>query len=47
MMFCMKCRAKKEPAHDPEKIVMKNGKAALRGICKDCGTKMFLLTKNS
>lgn len=40
MMYCVKCRAKKE---DPEakKITMKNGKPAMEGKCPTCGTKMF------
>jgi hypothetical protein len=26
---------------DPEPIVLKNGKHAIRGICASCGTKMM------
>lgn len=39
-MYCVKCRAKKEVSN-PEKVTMKNGKPALKGVCPDCGTKMF------
>jgi len=39
-MYCVKCRAKKEVAN-PEKVVMKNKKPALKAKCPDCGTTMF------
>ena len=26
---------------NPEEITMKNGRPATKGICPDCGTKMF------
>lgn len=39
-MYCVKCRAKKEPT-DVEKVTMKNGKPAAKGTCPTCGTKMF------
>ncbi len=40
MMYCVKCRAKREDANARE-ITMKNGKPALEGKCPVCGTKMF------
>jgi len=38
--YCVKCRAKRE-MKDAEKITMKNGKPATKGICPVCGTKIF------
>ncbi len=38
--FCVKCKLKVQMAsHDH--VTMKNGKAAVRGICPTCGTKVF------
>lgn len=38
--YCVKCR-KKVVMQNPEQITMKNGKPATRGICPNCGTKVF------
>jgi len=38
--YCMKCRAKRE-IKNPQNVVMRNGRKAVRGICPVCGTKMF------
>ena len=38
--YCVKCRSKREISN-PESITMKNGKPATRGLCPDCGTKVF------
>ncbi len=38
--FCMKCRQSRT-MKDTEEITMKNGRAATRGVCTVCGTKMF------
>lgn len=38
--YCVKCKAKREMTN-PEKIVMKNGRPATKGVCPTCGTKMF------
>jgi Zn finger protein HypA/HybF involved in hydrogenase expression len=38
--YCVKCKAKKEMAN-PEEVVMKNKRRAMKGTCPDCGTKMF------
>ncbi len=38
--YCVKCRSKRE-MNNPEKITMKNGKPATKGVCPTCGTKMF------
>ncbi len=43
-MYCVKCRAKRED-NNPEKITMKNGKPAMKGVCPTCGTKMFKIGK--
>lgn len=37
---CMKCKEKRE-MKDTEEVEMKNGRKAMKGICKECGTKMF------
>ncbi len=42
--YCFKCRAKKEIKNE-EKVVLKNGRAATRGTCLVCGTKVFRLGK--
>lgn len=38
--YCVKER-KKITIKDPEEITMKNGRPAVRGVCPDCGTKVF------
>jgi len=38
--YCVK-EKKKVEMKDPEDVVMKNGRKALKGTCPDCGTKMF------
>lgn len=38
--YCVKCKAKRV-MKDTKAIKMKNGRAATRGICPKCGTKMF------
>ena len=42
--YCMKCRASRE-MKNPKKVTMKNGKPATRGVCSNCGTKMFRIGK--
>lgn len=37
---CMKCR-KQVKIKNPEEVIMKNGLAAVKGVCPDCGTKVF------
>jgi len=37
--YCFKCRTKKE-MKNPEKVTLKNGHPAARGVCPNCGTKM-------
>ena len=38
--YCMKCR-KKCDMIDTEDVVMSNGKKAMRGKCRVCGTGMY------
>jgi len=42
--YCVKCRTKRE-IKDPEAVTMKNGKAAVSGLCPVCGTKIFRIGK--
>jgi hypothetical protein len=42
--YCFKCRAKRE-MKNPEKVVLKNGRPAVRGVCSVCGTKVFRIGK--
>ena len=37
---CMKCRKNVE-IKNPEEIVMKNKMKAVKGVCPNCGTKVF------
>lgn len=41
--YCVKCKGKKEMI-DPQEIIMKNRKKAVKGKCPDCGTGMFKIT---
>ncbi len=45
MAYCVKDKAKKEMVN-PTEVRMKNGKRAMSGTCKDCGTKMFKILGN-
>ena len=38
--YCVKCRKKVE-MKSPQKVTLKNGKPATKGICLKCGTKVF------
>jgi len=40
MMYCVKCRAKRE-GKNPVEVTMKNGKKAIKAVCEVCGTTMF------
>ena len=42
--YCFKCRAKKEIAQ-AEQVTLKNGRPATRGICPECGVKVFRIGK--
>ncbi len=38
--YCVKCRKKIE-IKDPKNVKLKNGKAATKGSCPKCSTKVF------
>jgi DNA-directed RNA polymerase subunit RPC12/RpoP len=38
--YCVKCKAKVE-IKDAQKVKLKNGKPATKGVCPKCGTKVF------
>ena len=38
--YCLKCRESRE-MQEAEQITMKNGRAATRGKCAECGAAMF------
>ncbi len=37
---CMKCKKSVE-IKNAQEVVMKNGMKATKGVCPDCGTKVF------
>ena len=37
--WCVKCKAKRD-MKDPERVTLKNGRPATKGVCPVCGTKM-------
>ena len=39
-IYCVKCKAR-TGSKDIEAVTMKNGRAATRSICVECGTKKF------
>ena len=39
-IYCVKCKAKTD-SRDIEAVTMKNGRAATRSTCVDCGTEKF------
>lgn len=43
--YCVKCKKMKE-MKDEEKVTMKNGRAAAKGKCPDCGTGMYKILGN-
>jgi len=42
--YCFKCRAKRE-IKNPEKVTLKNGKPATKGVCAVCGTTVYRIGK--
>lgn len=42
--YCFKCRTKRE-IKNPQKVTLKNGRPATRGVCPTCGTKVFRIGK--
>jgi len=45
MGYCVKCRKKTEMV-DTKQVTMKNGRKALKGKCKICGTGMYKILGN-
>jgi hypothetical protein len=43
--YCFKCRSKVE-IKDPQKVTLKNGRPATKGVCPRCGTKVFRIGKS-
>ena len=39
-IYCVKCKAK-TASKDIEAVTMKNGRAATRSVCVECGAKKF------
>lgn len=42
--YCVKCRAKVE-LEEVEEYEMANKKKALKGVCSECGTKVFVILR--
>lgn len=40
MAYCVKCRKKTEMV-EVQQVTMKNGRPAMKGKCKECGTGMY------
>ncbi len=38
--YCFKCRTKRE-IKNPQRVTLKNGRPATKGVCPVCGTKVF------
>ena len=43
--YCFKCRTKRE-MKNPQKVTLKNGKPATKGVCPVCGTTMYRIGKS-
>ena len=39
-IYCFKCRSKTD-SKEVEQVVLKNGRAAVKCVCADCGGKKF------
>jgi len=44
--YCVKCKSKTDIAK-PENVTMKNGRAAVKGHCPKCDTKVFRILGNA
>ncbi len=42
--YCFKCRTKRD-IKSASNVTLKNGRAAIRGSCPVCGTKVFRIGK--
>ncbi len=38
--YCFKCRTKRD-IKNAQKVTLKNGRPATKGVCPTCGTKLF------
>ena len=43
--YCFKCRSKVE-IKKAQKVTLKNGRPATKGVCPKCGTKVFRIGKS-
>jgi RNase P subunit RPR2 len=43
--YCFKCRKKVE-IKDAKNVTLKNGRPAVSGTCRTCGTKVFRIGKS-
>lgn len=44
--YCVKCKTQREVT-EPEPVVLKNGRDAVKGVCSVCGTKVMKMGKVS
>ena len=44
--YCVKCKERRD-IQDAPAVTMKNGRAAIKGTCGECGTTMFRIGKAS
>ena len=42
--YCFKCRAKVE-IKNPEQVELANKRPAIKGVCPNCGTKVYRIGK--
>jgi len=42
--YCFKCK-KMQEIKNPEQVILKNGKPAVKGVCPICNTKLFRMGK--
>jgi DNA polymerase II large subunit len=42
--YCVKCKTKRD-MQNPERVVLKNGRPAMKGTCPVCGTKLLRFVK--
>jgi len=42
--YCVKCKAMRE-IKNTERVLLKNNRWAIRGVCAICGSKVFRLSK--
>lgn len=40
LAYCVKCKAKSE-IKNAQKVTMKNGRPAMKGVCANCGTGVY------